>query len=412
MVKREVWYEIHSRYKLKEPKKSIARSLGLSVQTVRSILRQTAPVTYSRKPRKGTALAPFEDQIQKRLPAVGYCAQAIYEEIKAQGYSGCYETVKLFVKPFRQDAQSKATVRFETPPARQAQVDWGQCWTHVAGKRIKIHLFVMTLGYSRRLFTKATMDETLASLVHCHEEAFDHFGGVAHQLVYDNAKTVVLSRDIEGSKVQWNPTFWDFSSYSGFQAWAHRPYRAQTKGKVESGVRYVKRFFRGKAFETFSDLNAALAQWNATVADLRIHGTTHKRPIDLFEEEQSLLLPTKGKAPYQIQERAVRYVARDCLVSFETNRYSVPHRFVGKPVEVQNCNDRILIFQEGHLIVSHPRCEGKYQVQIDKEHYSGIFYGEEPPSVRTLIFDHLKNREEVEVRDLSLYDRIAEGDVL
>jgi Mu transposase-like protein len=178
---------------------------------------------------------------------------------------------------------------------------------------------------------------------------------------------------------------------------------------VESGVRYVKRFFRGKAFETFTDLNAALGQWIATISDLRIHGTTHKRPIDLFEEEQNLLLPTKGKAPYQIQERAVRYVARDCLVSFETNRYSVPLRFVGKPVEVQNCNDRILIFQEGHLIVSHPRCEGKYQVEIDKEHYSGIFYGEELPSVRTLIFDHLQDREEVEVRDLSFYDRITEG---
>jgi hypothetical protein len=271
----------------------------------------------------------------------------------------------------------------------------------------------MTLGYSRRLFAKTTLDETLATLVRCHEEAFDHFGGVAHQVVYDNAKTVVLSRDIEGRKVQWNPTFWDFSSYYGFRPWAHRPYRAQTKGKVESGVRYVKRFFRGKAFESFNDLNAALAQWIATIADLRIHGTTHKRPIDLFEEEQSLLLPTKGKAPYQIQERAVRYVARDCLVSFETNRYSVPLRFVGKPVEVQSYNDRILIFQEGHLIVSHPRREGKYQVQIDKEHYSGIFYGEELPSVRMLAFDHrhIQDREEVEVRDLSFYDQIADGGV-
>jgi transposase len=177
MVKHEVWYEIHSRYKLKEPKKSIARSLGISVQTVRSILRQTAPETYSREPRKEKVLATFEDLIRKRLPAVGYCAQAIYEELKTLGYSGCYETVKLFVKPLREEAQSKATVRFETPPAQQAQVDWGQCWTQVAAKRIKIHLFVMTLGYSRRLFAKATLDETLASLVRCHEEAFDYFGG-------------------------------------------------------------------------------------------------------------------------------------------------------------------------------------------------------------------------------------------
>jgi len=411
MVKHELWYEIHSRFKLKEPKKSIARSLGLSVQTVRSILGQDTPATYSRQPKKQTALAGFEDLIRKRLPAVGYCAQAIYEELRDQGYTGGYDSVKRFVKPFRDQAQSKATVRFETPPAQQAQVDWGQCWTHIAEKRVKIHLFVMTLGYSRRMFAKASLDERLTTFLRCHEEAFDHFGGVTHQIVYDNAKTVVLSRDVEGSKIQWNSAFWDFSSYYGYQPWAHRPYRAQTKGKVESGVRYVKRFFRGKVFDSFDDLNSALSRWNATVADLRIHGTTHRRPLDLFEEEQSLLLPIKGKAPYRIQERAVRYVARDCMVSFETNRYSVPLRFVGKPVEVQAWNDRILIFQDGHLIVSHPRCEGKYQLQIDKEHYYGIFYGEEMASVRMLAFDHRfsQSGEEVEVRDLSLYDRIAEG---
>lgn len=89
-------------------------------------------------------------------------------------------------------------------------------------------------GYSRRMFARATLDERLARLLHCHEQAFEHFGGTTHQIVYDNAKTVVLSRDVDGRKVQWNPTFWDFSTYYGFQAWAHRPYRAQTKGKVES----------------------------------------------------------------------------------------------------------------------------------------------------------------------------------
>ncbi len=411
MIKRELWYEVHSRFKLKESKKSIARSLGLSVQTVRSVLKQKGPVIYSREQKKETLLAPFEDFIRTRLSAVGHCAQAIYEEIKDQGYNGCYETVKLFVKPLRQDAQSRATMRFETPPGQQAQVDWGQCWTHVAAKHVKIHLFVMTLGYSRRMFVRATLDERLSTLLHCHEQAFEHFGGTTHQIVYDNAKTVVLSRDADGRKVQWNPTFWDFSTYYGFQAWAHRPYRAQTKGKVESGVRYVKRFFRGKAFDSFDHLNTALSQWIATVADVRLHGTTHRRPIDLFEEERTLLLPTRDKTPYRFQERTVRYVAKDCMVSFETNRYSVPLRFVGKPVEVQSWDERVLIFHEGLLIVSHPRCEGKYQLQIDKEHYSGIFYRQETPSIRMLAFDHraLRDKEEVEVRDLLFYEMAARG---
>ena len=411
MVKRELWYEVHSRFKLKETKKSIARSLGLSVQTVRKILKETHPSNYSRRLSGNNLLTPFEDFIRTRLPAVGYCAQAIYEELNEKGYTGSYDTVKVYVRPLREEAQRTATVRFETPPGKQAQVDWGQCWTHVAGKRIKVHIFVMTLGYSRRLFAKATWNERLAAFLRCHEEAFEHFGGAAHELVYDNSKTVVLSRDFEGRNIQWNATFWDFSTYYGFQAWAHRPYRAQTKGKVESGVRYVKRFLRGKTFESLDHLNATLSQWIATVADVRVHGTTHQRPIDLFEEEVELLIATRGKAPYQIQDRTVRHVARDCMVAFETNRYSVPVRFVGKPVEVQSWNDRVLIFSEGSLIVSHPRCEGKYQRQVDKEHYVGIFYREELPSLRMLTFDHEASHgpEEVEIRDLSFYEEITQG---
>ena len=107
----------------------------------------------------------------------------------------------------------------------------------------------------------------------------------------------------------------------------------------------------------------------------------------------------------------MRHVARDCMVTFETNRYSVPVRFVGKPVEVQSWNDRVLIFSEGSLIVSHPRCEGKYQRQVDKEHYVGIFYREELPSLRMLTFDHEASQgpEEVEIRDLSFYEKITQG---
>ena len=414
MIKHEVWHEIHTRFKLKEGKKSIARSLGLSVQTVRKVIKEEVPTTYQRVRSTGGVLAAFENYIQTRAAAVGYCAQAIYEELKERGYQGSYEMVKLYVRPLREEARSTATMRFETPPGRQAQVDWGQCWTEMTGKRVKVHLFVMTLGYSRRLFAQASFDEKLPTLLHAHEEAFTHFGGSAHELVYDNAKTVVLSRDIEGRHVQWNPTFWDFSAYYGFRAWAHRPYRAQTKGKVESGVRYVKRFMRGKAFESLDHLNAALGQWLTTVADVRIHGTTHQRPIDLFEEERDLLLPTQDKAPYRLQERVVRMVARDCLVTFETNRYSVPLRFVGQPVEVQSWHDRVLIFHEGKLIVSHLRREGKYQLQIEKEHYAGIFYREEFPSLRMLAFDHgsLCGQEEVEVRDLGFYEQVAAGGAL
>lgn len=135
-------------------------------------------------------------------------------------------------------------MRFETAPGQQAQVDWGQAWVILWGKHVKVHLFVMTLGYSRKMFALATRDEKLPTFIACHLEAFGHFGGIPHEVIYDNMKSTVLARDFEGRRIVWNATFWDFSRYYGFRAWAHRPYRAQTKGKVESGIKYVKRFLR------------------------------------------------------------------------------------------------------------------------------------------------------------------------
>ena len=413
MVKHEVWHEIHSRFKLKESKKSIARTMGLSVQTVRKILKQSTPKPYKRSPSGQGILSPYEDHIRARLPAVGYNAQSIFEEIQAQGYAGSYESVKRFVRPLREKASVEATVRFETPPGKQGQVDWGQCWTYLANKRARVHLFVMTLGYSRRMFAEGTWNEKLPTFLKCHENAFDFFDGLPHEMVYDNAKAVVISRDFQGRHVKWNHTFWDFATYYGFRPWAHRPYRAQTKGKVESGVKYVKRFLRGKSFTSLDHLNESLLDWILNVADQRIHGTTHRKPAEMFEQERDLLIPHTGKPRYQLQQRAIRHVARDCMVSFETNRYSVPFRFVGQEVEVQAWKDRILIFHQDRLIVSHRRCEGRYRHQIDKEHYHGIFYREDVPSVSLLHFDQgpLIN-EEVQVRDLGFYESLLQGGAL
>jgi transposase len=239
MVEPDMWHEIHSRFKLKESKKSIGRSVGVSVQTVRKILNQTKPVQYQRKKKEETVIAPYAHYIRQRLSAVGYCAQSIFEELQEKGYKGSYDQVKRFVRPFRKEAQKEATVRFETPPGKQSQVDWGQCWTSFGGQRYKCHIFVMTLGYSRRFFATGTSNEKLPTFLECHKEAFDHFGGLTHDIVYDNAKTVVLSRDFEGKRIQWHPSFRDFSRHYGFRARLCRPYRAQTKGKVESGIKYV-----------------------------------------------------------------------------------------------------------------------------------------------------------------------------
>jgi transposase len=400
MVQGDLWHEIHSRWKLKETKKAIARALQLDVKTVRRILRQKQPQAYVRERQESKVLKPFVDYILQRLAAVGYCAQAIYEEIRVRGYTGSYDVVKRFISPLRKEVDIEATVRFETPPGRQGQADWGQCWTTIAGRSAKVHLFVLTLGYSRRLYAEATLDEKLPSFLRCHETAFAHLGGIPHEIIYDNLRSVVLGRDFAGSRFEWNPIFWDFSRYYGFQPRPHRPYRPQTKGKVESGVKYMKRFLRGKEFASLDDLNSQLIEWIINVADQRIHGTTHRKPAELFLEEKDLLLSCRGRRAYVLEERAVRHVSKDCLVAFQTNRYSVPYRLAGKQVEVLTDGETIKIYHSGELISCHPRIEGAYQSSIDKSHYWGLFKPAKPTATPP---------DEVQVRDLAVYERLLEG---
>ena len=235
MVKTDLWQEIHSRFKLKESKKSIARAVGLSVQSVRKVLRQEKPRPYVREKKESEILGPYRDYVLQRLAAVGYCAQAIFEELQVRGYRGSYQTIKRFVSPLRQEAEIEATVRFETPPGRQGQADWGQCWTMIAGRRVRVHLFVLTLGYSRRMYAVATENEKLPVFLRSHEEAFAFLGGVPHEIVYDNLRSVVLGRDFEGSRFEWNTVFWDFSRYYGFRPGPPPPYRPQTKGQGGRG---------------------------------------------------------------------------------------------------------------------------------------------------------------------------------
>jgi transposase len=402
MVKGDLWHEIHSRRKLKESKKSIARTLQLDIKTVRKILRQKQPQVYSRARQEGRLLRPYREYILQRLAAVGYCAQAIYEELQVRGYQGSYDIVKRFVSPLRKEAEIEATVRFETPPGRQGQADWGQCWTIIAGKRVKVHLFVLTLGFSRRMYAVATADEKMPVFLRSHEEAFEFLGGVPHEIVYDNLRSVVLGRDFEGSRFEWNPVFWDFSRYYGFRPAPHRPYRPQTKGKVESGVKYVKRFLRGKEFLSLDDLNAQLLDWIFTFADQRIHGTTHRKPAEMFLEEKDLLLSVKDRRAYVLEERSLRYVPKDCLVAFQTNRYSVPYRLAGKRVEVLTDGEMIKIYHSGELVSSHPRLEGAHRSSVDRTHYVGLIKAAKPAAAL---------QDDVEVRDLAVYERLLEGGV-
>jgi hypothetical protein len=269
--------------------------------------------------------------------------------------------VKRFVQPLRavEALAERATVRFETAPGHQSQIDWGSAPVYFRHQPVVLHLFVLTLGFSRRHYVEPALNERVPQFLDAHERAFDHFGGHAREHLYDRPRTI-CSPDGAGGVV-WNETFRSFARYWGFEPRLCRPYRARTKGKVESGVKYLKRnFLVGRSFVDLVDVGEQWAEWNATVADVRMHGTTHQAPIARFTEERAHLLPRAGRPGYKLEARFTRIVADDCLVSLDTNRYSVPFALIGHTVEVERRDGRVRIHHRGQVVAEHVELPGRH----------------------------------------------------
>lgn len=413
MLSRDQWGAIKSMCQRGLSKKVIARQLGINVRTVRRYLRQGHKAYQRARPVWAVLEEKHGEYLRQRGPAVDWSAQVLFQELVGRDYSGSYELVKRWVRPLRekQHRLEAATVRFETAPGVQSQVDWGSTVVEIASQLVRVHVFVMALGYSRRIFARAYASERLPALLDGHERAFAHFGGRTEEILYDNPKTIVLRRDAEGRHVEWNPVFRDFADYYGFFPRLCRPYRARTKGKVESGVKYVKRnALKGRAFRSWEDLNDSLVGWCLTIADKRVHGTTHEIPAERFHREA--LFSVTGVAAYRLERNPVRSVANDSLVALETNRYSVPWQLVGESVEVAVVEHEVRIFHQGQLVASHPLCTGRHQVIRNPEHYRGLFRATAASPVTgqrlsASLWDLAVP--EVEVRDLGVYEAIATG---
>lgn len=352
-----------------------------------------------------TLLTGHAEFVRDRAPQVGYSARILYQELRARrGYTGSYETVKRYVAPLRevQLQAERALVRFETPPGQQSQIDWGQATVPFRTGSVVVHVFVLTLGFSRRGFYYACADERMAQFLDVHERAFAHFGGHTREHLYDRPLTICYA-DETGQRL-WNPTFKAFADYWGFEPRVCRPYRAQTKGKVESSVKYVKRnFLPGRAFVDLVDFQAQLDEWTAMIADRRVHGTTHELPILRFERERGQLVPLAGQCSFQREARVSRIVAEDYLVSLATNRYSVPYRFIGQRVEMHRRGDTVHIFHRDQEIATHPVLPGQHQFRIQPEHGPGAI---------ARITRHRRSPRpdalpEVEVRDLAWYEAVC-----
>jgi transposase len=415
VIGKERWEEVRRMRAGGQAVSQIARETGLDRKTVRRCLRQSQWTPYRRAGLTETLLSAHRQWLVERAPQVNYSAQILFQELRAsRGYAGGYDTVRNAVRPLRAEAEAGWLTqrRFETEPGQQAQVDWGQVRTRFLTGAAEVHIFVLTLGYSRRAWVEGYENERLGALLAAHEHAFAHFGGCTAEILYDRMRTVTLGTT-EG-RPRWNPTFEAFARHWGFEPRLCRPYRAQTKGKVESGVKYVKRnFLPGRTFRDLEDFNAQLTAWLAEVADVRVHGTTHERPIERFAREAGVLAHAAGQPSFLQAMRRDRIVAEDWLVSIDSNRYSVPWRLIGRTVQVMRVGDRWQILHRSELVAEHPVLAGRHQLRVCPEHGPGAAarnarkrFSDAPPPTPDPGAPQLHG---VEVRDLAVYDSLLEA---
>jgi transposase len=412
MVHKDRWEQIQRMFRQERCSISaIARELGMDRKTVRRCLRSAAWQPYQRAAREDTLLAEHESFLRERAPQVCYSARILHQELCCQrGFRGSYDVVKRFVAPLRTlEAAAQATQRrFETPPGQQSQIDWGQARVQFRCGSRTVHIFVLTLGFSRRGFYWGSPNEQIGSFLEAHERAFEHFGGHTHEHLYDRARTVCRPSE-DGQGICWNGTFRAFAQHWGFEPRVCQPYRACTKGKVESGVKFVKgNFLPGRVFIDSVDFQEQLNAWNADIADIRIHGTTHERPIDRFDREQEHLVSTRGHPSFLTDVRLSRLVASDYLVTLDTNRYSVPFPLIGQAVEVERQAQAIRIYHRGELAAEHMRLTGRYQLSIHPEHGPGAAARNARRKLSSVPAAQPSTHfNEVEIRDLAIYEQLA-----
>lgn len=351
---------------------AIARKVGSDRKTVRKYLDRglEAPVYGPRQPR-ARVIEPYERYLQERVQTFPDLSGArLLREIRELGYGGGYTAVTDFLREVRPARQTQFERRFETPPGKQAQVDFAEFtveFTDQPGVVRKVWLFSMVLGHSRWLWGRFVASQNLQSVLRCHTAAFAAMGGVPEEILYDRMKTAVIGED-EAGVVTYNASLVALLNHYGAVPRACQPYRAKTKGKVERPFRYIRQdFFLARTFRNMDDLNAQFDAWRAEVANPRVHATTRRVVDEAFAEERSSLEPLPAM-PYSAVLTVERRVSKEGMISVGGNFYSVPDTTRRRTLEVQHHVTELRIFEDGQLIGRHPVLEGKARRRIDPAH--------------------------------------------
>lgn len=330
----------------------IARELGLAARTVRKWLKE--PYRPRRRVTRASLLDPFKGQIMGLLQQHPYSAVQLLALLREQGFGGGITIVKDYIQQIRPRHQP-AYLTLSFAPGECAQVDWGSGeMIEVGNTRRRLSFFVMVLGYSRMLYVEFTLGQSQEQFLSAHRHAFEFFGGVPAKIMCDNCKTAVLGHP-HGLTPRLNPRYADFAAHYGFTVRACNVRRANEKGIVENAVGYVKHsFLHGRPIGQFASLNPAVALWLEQTANVRLHGRTRRRPVDLFVAEKSLLQPLPPH-PYDCATIQTVLVNSQFRVRVDGNRYSAPVAYAGRKLLLKLYPERLALYDGEKLVAEHLR---------------------------------------------------------
>ena len=370
-MKGNLWMEIRNERKKGLSYTEIARKHHIDPRTAKKYAESDTKPVYMLTAPKPSKLDPYKHLIDMWMEEAPYSAVCIHEKLMEQGCDCKYTIVRQYVATRKADLNEKATVRFETMPGLQGQVDWGFFENYKVlenGEYKKLYFFLMILGYSRMRYIEFVTDMSTTTLIKCHINAFRYFGGYPEEILYDNMKQVVVKRMMKQSESELNKQFEDFAGFYGYKPILCRPYRGQTKGKVEQIVRDVREnFMVGVKYNSLEHLNSQAHAWCNKI-NAKVHGTTNERPIDRLPVEN--LMPLKRE--YIMDKINLRRVEKDCLISYAGNKYSVPAEYVGRDVTVIVLDHMLAAYFEGKQIALHKLSYSKNTFNVNKEHYKSM----------------------------------------
>ena len=345
----------------------IARALSLDLRTVRSWI-ETQRFRPRQAARRSSKLDPYKRTIKQLVETHPYTAVQIYQRLRETGYAGGLSILKDYLRTIR-PRRLPAFLTLAFALGECAQVDWGHYGAvNVGNTRRRLSFFVMVLCYSRLMYVEFTVSQTMEHFLACHLHAFQFFGGlVPEKIMVDNLKSAVLQR-LSGEAPVFNRRYLDFAQQIGFTIVPCNVGAGHEKGRVESGVGYVKKnFLAGLDIPDFSALNPAARVWLDTVANMRVHGETRERPLDRFATERAHLHALPTSDPDIGTVHSVRASNR-FRVTFETNRYSVPAEYASQRLTLKAYPDRICVYHQEKLIARHRRRYDRHGDFEDPDH--------------------------------------------